>query len=243
MNADRPETRAGETGSSASTIAVFDLDGTLFSGHVWYGVVKHHKTHRINRFWLYVYLTVHFPLWYMQKLRLLTSERARYLWARDMSWTLKGLGEEQTTAMFAWIADEYITPLLRTDVLVRLRDHQAKGHRLILLSGAFEGLLAAVGARLGVDEVLGTRLKRVDGRYTGASLPPIPQGDGKVERLLAHLSESEQPVELSESFAYADSITDQPVLEVVGHPVAVYPDQALADLALGSDWSIIGEVQ
>jgi phosphoserine phosphatase len=57
------------------------------------------------------------------------------------------------------------------------------------------------------------------------------------------LSESEQPVELSESFAYADSITDQPVLEVVGHPVAVYPDQALADLALGSDWSIIGEVQ
>jgi fatty acyl-CoA reductase len=243
MNADWTETRAGENDSPASTIAVFDLDGTLFSGHVWYGVVRYHRAQRINRFWLYVYLIVHFPLWYMQKLRLLSSERARYLWARDMSWTLKGMGEDQTSAMYTWIADEYIAPLLRTDVLVRLRDHQAKGHRLILLSGAFEGLLAAVGARLGVDEVLGTRLKRVDGRCTGASLPPIPQGDGKVQRLLAHLSESEKPIALSESFAYADSITDRPVLEAVGHPVAVYPDQALADLALGSGWSVIGEVQ
>lgn len=243
MNADWPETRVKETGSPASTIAVFDLDGTLFSGHVWYGVVRHHKTHRINRFWLYVYLIVHFPLWYMQKLRLLSSERARCLWARDMSWTLKGLGEDQTSAMFAWMADEYITPLLRTDVLERLRDHQAKGHRVILLSGAFEGLLAAVGARLGVEEVLGTRLKRVDGRCTGASLVPIPQGGGKAKRLLAHLSESDKPVALSESFAYADSITDQPVLEVVGHPVAVYPDEALADMALGCGWSVIGEVQ
>lgn len=226
-----------------STIAIFDLDGTLFSGHVWYGVVRHHKTQRINRFWLYVYLIVHFPLWYLHKLRLLTGERARYLWARNMSWTLKGLTEAQTSAMFAWIADEYITPLLRTDVVVRLRDHQAQGHRVILLSGAFEGLLAAVGERLGVDEVLGTRLKRIDGRCTGASLPPIPQGDGKIQRLRAHLLESGIPVELTDSYAYADSITDRPLLEAVGNPVVVYPDQALADLALGSGWSVVGEVQ
>ena len=226
-----------------STIAIFDFDGTLFSGHVWYGVVRHHRSQRVNRFWLYVYLIVHFPLWYLHKLRLLTGERARYLWARDMSWTLRGLSEAEASSMFRWIADEYIAPLLRMDMVARLRDHQAQGHRVVLLSGAFEELLAVVGESLGVDEVLGTRLKRAGGRYTGASLPPIPQGDGKIQRLRMHLSASGGPVQLNTGYAYADSITDRPVLEAVGHPVAVYPDQELADLAHQSGWSIVGGVQ
>jgi len=224
-----------------STYAIFDLDGTLFNGHVWYGVVKHHRTLRINRFWLYVYLIVHMPLWYLYKLRLMTGERARFLWARNMSWTLKGMNETQVAAMFSWITDEYIIPLLRPDVLARLRDHQAQGHRVILLSGAFEGLLAAVGERLGVEEALGTRLKRSDGRYAGVALSPIPQGNGKVERLRVHLSQSGSPFELAAGYAYADSITDRPLLEAVGHPVAVYPDQALAALAVKCGWPVLGE--
>ena len=143
--------------------------------------------------------------------------------------------------MFSWITDEYIVPLLRPDIVARLRDHQALGHRVILLSGAFEGLLATVGERLGVEEFLGTRLKRSDGLYTGVAVPPIPQGDGKIERLRVGLSESGRPIELPASYAYADSITDHPLLEAVGHPVAVYPDQALAAVALNCGWSVLGE--
>ena len=77
--------------SPVCTNAIFDLDGTLFSGHIWHGVFRHHRTLRVNRFWLYVYLTVHMPLWFLHKLRLVTGERARYLWARNMSLDTQGL--------------------------------------------------------------------------------------------------------------------------------------------------------
>jgi phosphoserine phosphatase len=110
----------------------------------------------------------------------------------------------------------------------------------LLLSGAFEGLLAVVGAHLGIDHVLGTRLVQRNGRYVGRALPPICQGPGKLQRLQAYLAGPGEGLDLTESFAYADSLTDRPVLQAVGHPVAVYPDKELAALADLLEWPILG---
>ena len=46
-------------------------------------------------------------------------------------------------------------------------------------------------------------------------------------------------VDLSASYAYADSISDLPLFEMVGHPVAVYPDAALAAHAREKHWAIL----
>lgn len=226
--------------SSATTAAIFDLDGTLFSGHVWLAVVQHHKNKQINRRWLYTYLTAHMPFWFLYRLGFISGEEMRHSFSRDMSWTLRGFDQRQATAMFVWITDEYIVPLLRHDVVDRLRGHQAQGHRVILLSGTFEDLLAVVGERLGVNEVVGTRLEQRDGQYVGKALRPICQGQGKLERLRAYVSGAGKTVDWAASFAYADSISDRSVLEAVGHPVAVYPDEELAALARQRGWSIIG---
>ena len=222
--------------------AIFDLDGTLLNGHVWLAVSQYHKLNRINRRWLYFYLLAHMPFYYLQRLHLMDVERSRYLWARNMGWSLRGFNQAQAMDLFEWVADEYIMPQLRQDVVRRLRHHQAQGHRTILLSGAFDGLLDVVGERLGVDGALGTRLKQRNGRYVGSPLPPVCQGKGKVERLQAYLSASSEGIDLAASYAYADSLTDQPVLELVGHPVAVYPEENLATLADRRGWSILGTV-
>jgi HAD superfamily hydrolase (TIGR01490 family) len=228
--------------SSADVAAIFDLDGTLFDGHVWLAVSEYQKRNRVNRRWLYLYLAAHLPLWYLHKLGLMGVERARYVWARNMSWSLRGFDQARAEAMFNWVTDEYLMPLLRWDVAQRLRYHQSKGHRTILLSGAFEGLLAVVGHQLGVQEVLGTRLAQRDGRYTGSARLPVCQGRGKLQRLQAFLSEPGRAVDLRSSYAYADSLTDRPLLEAVGHPVAVYPEQELADLASRQGWPVLGIV-
>jgi HAD superfamily hydrolase (TIGR01490 family) len=224
----------------AAIAAIFDLDGTLFDGHVWLAVAQYHRSRRVNRRWFYTYVAVHMPLWYLHKLGPLSAERARYLWARNMAWTLRGFDQAQARAMFVWIADEYILPLLRPDVVQRLHHHQAQGHLVLLLSGAFEGLLAIVGEHLGIDHVLGTRLVQHNGRYVGRALPPICQGQGKLQRLQAYLAGPGKGIDLAESYAYADSLTDRPVLQTVGHPVAVYPDQELAALADRRGWPVLG---
>lgn len=42
--------------------AVFDLDGTLYTGHIIKGIARHHRAHRVNRRWLYFYVGTHMPM-------------------------------------------------------------------------------------------------------------------------------------------------------------------------------------
>lgn len=222
-----------------TTAAIFDLDGTLFSGHVWDGLFRHHRHHRCNRLLLYGYLGLHIPLWLPYKVGLVSGGYLRLTWARHMSWVLRGMSVGEVARAFDWVADEYVMPLVYTDVVAVLREHQAQGERVVLLSGALEGLLTTIGARLGVDTVLGTRVEVQNGRYTGRSLEPVCQGEGKAARLKTYLAEQGRDVDLSASYVYADSIFDLPVLEMVGHPVAVHPDEDLAALAVQREWPIL----
>jgi hypothetical protein len=46
-------------------------------------------------------------------------------------------------------------------------------------------------------------------------------------------------IDLARSYAYSDSITDLPMLELVGHPVAVNPDRPLLRIARERDWEVV----
>jgi hypothetical protein len=48
-----------------------------------------------------------------------------------------------------------------------------------------------------------------------------------------------QGIDLSESYAYSDSESDLPMLEVVGHPVAVNPDRELGRVARERGWQVL----
>ncbi len=130
--------------------------------------------------------------------------------------------------------------MLRTDIVPLLREHQARGERIILLSGTLQPLVSIIGERLGADVSLGTRPELRDGRYTGRALEPVCQGSGKATRLRAYLDAEGRDIDLSASSAYADTIFDLPVLEMAGRPVAVYPDAELAPLAARRGWEIRG---
>jgi HAD superfamily hydrolase (TIGR01490 family) len=219
-------------------IAVFDLDGTLYTGHIGQGIAEHHQIHRTKRFWLYLYLSTHYPLWFLQKAGLVSDERGRSIWARDMGWLFRGWQPEEANAAFQWITEHYVLPRLRPTVMKRLENHRQSGHRLLLLSGTPAPLLAAIGRELGVEEVVGTPLRLRNGSYTGGSEPPVCQGANKVLRLERYLSGGEK-IDWSESWAYADSLSDLPVLERVGNPVAVHPDPSLAAHSKERGWEIL----
>jgi len=219
-------------------VAIFDLDGTLYTGRITRGIIRHHRTHRVKRPQLYIYLATHtasLPLW---RLGLLSEEFVRDLWARHLGWTVRGWTRQQAATAFAWIAEHYVKPLVRPDVLGRVRSHQAAGHRTILVSGTPAPLLAEIGQTLGIDETVGTPLTLLAGRYTGACELPVCQGSGKVFRLKAHIGDD--PIVWPESYVYADSHTDLVLLSLAGFPVAVYPDAKLASYARSQGWEVLG---
>ena len=90
--------------------AIFDLDGTLYTGHIARGIARHHRTHRVKRLPLYVYMAVHMPLWLLRRAGLVSDKTMRELWIRNMGWTVRGWTPQEATLAFAWIAEQYVQP-------------------------------------------------------------------------------------------------------------------------------------
>jgi len=84
---------------------------------------------------------------------------------------------------------------------------------------------------------IGTVTEIADGVYTGELAAPFCYGEGKAEAIIA-VAEAEG-YDLARSYAYTDSADDLPMLEVVGHPVAVNPDRALEAIAYHRGWPIV----
>jgi phosphoserine phosphatase len=70
-------------------------------------------------------------------------------------------------------------------------------------------------------------------------VPPLCQSEGKPHRVQAYLAQRGLQVDWTASYAYADRNTDLPLLDLVGHPVAVYPDEALRAHAQQQGWPVI----
>jgi phosphoserine phosphatase len=113
--------------------------------------------------------------------------------------------------------------------------HRRAGRDLIIISSSGTDIVEPIGERLGVDIAIGTQVGVEDGKYTGEIIF-YAYGEGKAEAMRALAAE--RGYDLAESFAYSDSITDVPMLDLVGHPFAVNPDTDLRRLAQERGWPI-----
>ncbi|MEA3407886.1 MAG: HAD-IB family hydrolase [Chloroflexota bacterium] len=217
--------------------AIFDLDGTLYSGHIFRGLVRYHQAHHIRRLPFYVALGAQVATWPLWLAGVFPETKLRELSLDTMGWIAWGWTKEEADQAFSWVAHDYVAPRVYPEVLARLRHHQSAGHRVILVSGTFAPLLAAIGRQLDISDTVGTPLILRNGHYTGRCEHPLCQGKGKWLRLQSHVVDD--AVDWQASYAYADSHTDIPLLEKVGHPVAVEPDPELAAHARAHDWEIL----
>lgn len=96
----------------------------------------------------------------------------------------------------------------------KLRWHRENGHRLMILSASPELYLTTWGKSLGISEVLGTRLTLVNGTITGDLEGKNCHGEEKVARLQAVLGD----LSTYEIYAYGDSRSDLPLLNLTEHP-------------------------
>jgi HAD superfamily hydrolase (TIGR01490 family) len=219
-------------------VALFDADGTLYSAQYGRGLMKYALAHG-RRLHAAAYFASLVPMSLPSALKLTHNEGFDRAKIGRMAWLLRGWTEEQSLRAFRWVTDEYLLPTQRTPVIDRLKWHLAEGHRVVIASGTFTPSLELLGARLGVNDLIGTGVEIRGGRYTGRSVPPIIKGADKLMRILEHLEKSGLQVDWKSSFAYGDSYSDRGFMELVGHPVAVFPEDTLRVFALAQKWEII----
>jgi HAD superfamily hydrolase (TIGR01490 family) len=113
--------------------------------------------------------------------------------------------------------------------------HLLAGDFCVVLSASPQELVDAVVHALGAHRGVGTRAQIVDGLLTGQLDGPFCYGAGKLERLRTELGE----VPLDTAWAYADSMSDLPVLTAVGWPIVVNPDRRLQRIARSRHWPVL----
>lgn len=118
-----------------------------------------------------------------------------------------------------------------------LKMHGEKGRDTWIVSASPEVVVSPLAATLGMTGGLGTRGLVVDGHYTGELDGPFMYGPGKAEAV--EKLAMEMGYDLDKCYAYSDSVSDLPMMELVGHPVAVNPDGALDDIAHERGWPVV----
>lgn len=119
-----------------------------------------------------------------------------------------------------------------------LAEHHGRGEDRIVVSASPIEIVGGFAGAIGLEGSVATRGEvDADGCYTGRLDGEFCYGAGKVieiEKLAA-----ERGYDLDRSFAYSDSLSDLPMLERVGHPVAVNPDRELRVLAAERGWPVV----
>jgi alcohol-forming fatty acyl-CoA reductase len=210
--------------------AIFDVDGTLLASNV----VSHYAWLKLRD--LPVALR---PLWAATLVG-----RIPFYWALDkvsrahfnraFYRNYRGWKPARARRLGAESFSGYVLKRLYPEAVETLREHKRAGHRVVLLSGALDFILEPFEDL--ADDVLTARLEEENGVYTG-ELSGAPVAGEARARMLASFARRRN-VDLSRSYAYADSISDLPMLEAVGIPVAVNPDARLRAAAQEKGWRI-----
>ncbi len=148
----------------------------------------------------------------------------------------RGWDQARIRAIVRETLEEVVEPIIYAEALELIEEHKAAGRRVFIVSASPEEIVVPLAEFLGVDEAIASRA-RVDaeGRYTG-EMERYAYGPFKAD-VMREIAAAEG-IDLAASYAYSDSYTDAPMLEVVGHPVAVNPDRVLLKLARERDWEV-----
>ena len=132
--------------------------------------------------------------------------------------------------------EQLVVPTVYPEAIETLRWHQKQGHVVAIVSGATKFVVRPVAEALGIKHYLYTRLEVEHGRFTGRVIDPLCFEEGKIYWLQQFIDE--RGIDLAKSWFYTDSVTDLPLMDLVGHPVAVNPDPFLFRAARRRHWPV-----
>lgn len=218
-------------------LAIFDFDGTLFPHDTIPYLLTQWKKNKMCRkkhakvFKSLIAMYIKYKLGIESKF---SREEMKLFAVNQFNYIFDGMSEDEVLTFFNH-ASKSIEGEFNKDVVYELKNAQQAGYHTVLLSGSYTPLLEKVGKVLHIDTVIGTPMRFENGLYNGGASLDIASGMEKVHKIKAHFG----GIDWENSIAYADSLSDLHLLEAVGHPTAVKPDQKLKVIAKDQNWRII----
>lgn len=186
-------------------LAAFDFDGTVLRGNSWHLFFGEQLRRPARAPWLLTALAI-------RRVRFTSAE-----WLQDQAlaaWRGRSRAEveEQARAFYA----TQLRPRLREAALVEIARHREQGNEVVVVSAAWDVLLAPFAAEFGVKHWVGTPVAFDGDRCAGRLAAPLLRGEAKAAWLRQAFAG--QTVDWAGSHAYGDEASDLPMLRLVGSP-------------------------
>jgi putative phosphoserine phosphatase/1-acylglycerol-3-phosphate O-acyltransferase len=157
-------------------------------------------------------------------------------WTRKMMFQFRGQRERDLEEeALRWVR-EMVVATIYPEAQLLVDDHVKRGHVVAIVSGATRFVVRPIARHLGIEHMLYTRLEVEDGRFTGGVIEPICFEEGKIYWLQQFIAQ--HGIDLAKSYFYTDSVTDLPLLDLVGHPIVTNPDPLLYRAAKKRCWPV-----
>ncbi len=154
----------------------------------------------------------------------------------ETSTNLKGLREEELLEQGERVFAKHLVTEIYPESRALVEAHQRRGHTVAIVSSATHFQIDALARDFGIEHVLCTELEFEEGRFTGKVKRPACWQEGKAKAGGAFAGEHD--IDLSQSYFYTDSHDDLALLDLVGKPRLVNPDQELARIGSRRGWPV-----
>ena len=213
--------------------AFFDVDGTLISTNV-VDAYAYYVFHRGTIFGTAQRLIRGLA---MAPLYALTDRMNRKAFNELFYRAYRGLSEDRLVELAQDLCDKVLKPAVYPGALDIIAECRKAGCKIVLCTGAIDITMRPLQEYLGADDLIANSLQFVEGFATGKVIPPIVEGANKANRVREYCVRHGLRLDLSH--AYSDSLSDYPMLTVVGRPTVVNPDRRLRSHARAYEWPIL----
>ena len=149
---------------------------------------------------------------------------------------LRGVSEESYAKFGEEVFEKHLARQIYPEARALVEAHLEKGHTVAIISSATRYQIDSAATDLGIEKVLCTQLVVENGEFTGAVVKPTCWGQGKVTAAETLVQDCQ--VNLEESFFYTDSHEDVALLERVGKPQPLNPNDKLTTISERRGWPV-----
>lgn len=132
---------------------------------------------------------------------------------------LKNLPQEDLETYVKGYLEDSLRTFLYEDGLRKVKELKEKGYTIVLTSASPEFYILNLKEIFQADYVMGTKFEIKEGKFTGKMIGENNKGEEKVKRLYEVLPEDQ--IDWKESYMFSDSMSDDPLLRLVGKPYLI----------------------
>ena len=154
----------------------------------------------------------------------------------SLSDLIEGWDVKKVRSIIKETIHDHIDPVVYDEALDLIRRHHENGRDVIIVSASGSEVVKPIARLLGADGVIATKMESKKGKYTG-EITFYAYGQAKADAIKAMADK--RGYSLGRSFGYSDSITDAPMLNLVGHGFAVNPDRAMRKACAQNGWGVL----